>query len=65
MDSKKFEFWDFDDIIKFAIKNRFFSKNTPVTSRHLFDLRLLFDGEFDDIVEIPKFKYFRIHRKNV
>ena len=89
MNSKKFEFWNFDYIIRrsnaesdkpvqlrlsltmftlLCVKvliswNRFFSeiRRWPQFFRFQTD----FYCESDDIVEIPKFKLFRIHRNKV
>ena len=61
MDSKKIEFWNFDDIRfndeKPIFKYCFYTKiRWPQLG-----LRPIFDNKFDDVIEITKFLILRIH----
>ena len=54
-----------DYALKFQFRKIDFPENPLVTRPKFFDFLLIFYCECDGIVEIPKFKLFRIHRNKV
>ena len=52
-------------VLKFKFRKIEFLENPPVTWPHFFYFWFVFYCESDDIIEISKFKFFRIHRNKV